>query len=97
MASVHKDQALPRQKVERPEGERPSAAKPAERPPIATKATKPRPSTLPLKIFVAFVSLGLVLSSLLGVTIGLNNRSTRRISILMLVAGAFIPLILLVT
>jgi hypothetical protein len=95
MASVHKDQTLPRQKAESPKSEQPPTAQPAERPPVAKNAENARPSTLPLKIFVTFVSIGLILSSLIGVIIALNNRTTRRTSIVMLIAGAIIPLVLL--
>ncbi|MDB5702101.1 MAG: hypothetical protein JWL66_2300 [Sphingomonadales bacterium] len=95
MASVHKDQALPRQKAESPKSEQPPVAQPAARPAVAKNAEHARPSTLPLKIFVTFVSIGLILSSLIGVIIALNNRTTRRTSIVMLIAGAIIPLVLL--
>jgi hypothetical protein len=37
----------------------------------------------------------LIVSTLLGVTIALNNRATRRVSILMLIAGAVLPCVLL--
>ena len=53
-----------------------------------------RPSNLALKIFVAVMSVGLVLSTLLGVVIAINNRSMRRVSIIMLVAGTALPLLL---
>ncbi|MEP7008134.1 MAG: hypothetical protein ABI810_19300 [Sphingomonas bacterium] len=53
------------------------------------------PSPLPLKIFVVLLSLGLITSTLLGITIALNNRAMRRTSIVMLIAGTVLPLLLL--
>jgi hypothetical protein len=102
IAAFHKDQTPPREK--------PAGAKPAAKPaaaiaedhdhdhdaPRAEKAPSPakRPSPLPLKIFVVLMGLGLLVSTLIGVTIALNNRATRRTSIIMLVIGAVLPLIL---
>ncbi|MEO6216502.1 MAG: hypothetical protein ABIO86_10765 [Sphingomonas sp.] len=97
MTSVHKDQTLPRAEP----------AKPA--PPPKVDAAKPDsdgdhdhdhqvprgPSPLPLKIFVVLLSLGLITSTLLGITIALNNRAMRRTSIVMLIAGTVLPLLLL--
>ncbi len=102
VAAVHKDQAPPREKRAAP---KPAAPAPAaagaddhdhDAPPAA-KAPAPakRPSPLPLKIFVVLMAIGLIVSTLLGVTIALNNRATRRVSILMLVAGAVLPCVLL--
>ena len=99
MTSVHKDQALPR------------AEPPKPAPPPEADAVKPDsdgdhdhdhdhqaprgPSPLPLKIFVVLLSLGLITSTLLGITIALNNRAMRRTSIVMLIAGTVLPLLLL--
>lgn len=89
MASVHKDQSLPREQA----GPKPLDKTPAK--PLQRRQP-PRVSPLPLKIFVALVSIGLILSSLLGVVIALNNRATRTVSITLLVAGTLVPLLLLV-
>lgn len=84
-ASVHKDQMLPRPKPPRPEG--------------ARRPDKPRaeisPSPFPLKVFAGLLGIGLALSALLGIVVALNNRATRRVSVLMLVAGTVLPLALL--
>jgi hypothetical protein len=91
MASVHKDQAQPRAApagVKKPSGE----AKPSQ---AAQKPGAERPSTLPLKIFVILLAIGLIASALLGVVIALNNRATRRVSAILLAAGAVVPLLLL--
>lgn len=93
MASVHIDQARP--KPEPPKEV--AAAKPAgEQAQPAQKAPKKkRLPTLALKAFVAFAAVGLILSSVLGIIIALNNRATRRISLLMLGAGTLLPILLI--
>jgi hypothetical protein len=96
MASVHKDSRLPKPAVvhvddHEHEGDKPAAprARPAQKP--QTRA----PFTLPMKIFAALMSIGLMLSALLGVLIALNSRATRRMSAAMLAAGSVLPLLLL--
>ncbi|MES2443770.1 MAG: hypothetical protein V4574_13140 [Pseudomonadota bacterium] len=89
MASVHKDSRLPRAKPPRAEDHKPAAPKAAPRP--AGKAA----FTLPMKVFVALLSAGLILSTLLGIVIALNNAAMRKVSILMLAAGTVVPLALL--
>jgi hypothetical protein len=87
LASVHKDQALPQVEVQKP------SKKPTSR---VEKGQPPTPSsTLALKFFVVLLSIGLIVSTILGVIIALNNRGTRRISIAMLVAGSVLPVVLL--
>jgi len=63
-------------------------AKLAERKAKAAKA-------LPMKIFTAALGLALALSTLLGAAIAIGTKSTRRISLLMLAAGALVPILLL--
>jgi hypothetical protein len=98
MASVHKDSRLPKPQVAHVEDhhhdgdeDKPAAAVAKPMPAPGAKA----PFTLPMKIFAALMAVGLMLSALLGVTIALNNRTTRRISIAMLAAGTLLPLALL--
>jgi len=93
LAAVHKDQALshgePKRKPPRlPAGQH---EKPRPAPPPSTRMLSP----LPLKIFVTGLSIGLILSTLLGITIALNNRATRRASLILLAAGTIVPLLLL--
>jgi len=88
LASVHKDSRLPQPKAEGDHA-RP-AAKPAAKAP-----QKPKPSALSFKIFAVVMSIGLILSAVLGVVIALNNRATRRVSTIMLVAGVVVPILLL--
>jgi hypothetical protein len=47
------------------------------------------------KPFAVFTSWGLMLSSLLGMGIALTNRVSRRMSLIVIVAGALIPLLLI--
>ena len=87
MASVHKDSALPRAKpiaAAEGGGERPVA-----------KAPAPGKSKLPMRIFAVAMSVGLIFSALLGLAIALNSRATRRLSVVMIVAGCLVPILLL--
>jgi len=93
MASVHKDQQPPRaEPPHRPPP--PPGARPEQHraPPPASHRLL---SQLPLKIFVTGLSIGLILSTLLGITIALNNPLTRRISLILLASGTIVPLLLL--
>jgi uncharacterized iron-regulated membrane protein len=95
MASIHKDQAAPRQaaKSANPLAEHPKSeargAAPAK--PVATS----RRSTLPLKIFVTLLALALIGSTIIGVIIALNNRLVRRTVMFLLAAGVIGPILLL--
>jgi len=92
MASVHKDQSWPRPKKPRARAEAPHTP---DAPPRPGKAAPERASTLPLKIFVVLLSIGLIVSTILGMIIALNNRAMRRTSILLLLGGSAIPVLLL--
>lgn len=90
MASIHMDSKLPKAKP--PEAAAGEAAKPAKpRPP----APKNAPNKLPMQIFLVAMSVALMVSALLGVLIALNNRQTRMVSLVMLVAGTGLPVALL--
>jgi hypothetical protein len=97
VAAVHKDQAPPHEKPAGPKTAAAADHHDDDDAAPAAKALKPAkgPSPLPLKIFVVLMAIGLITSTLLGVTIALNNRATRRVSILMLVAGTVLPCVLL--
>jgi hypothetical protein len=41
------------------------------------------------------MSIGLILSAVLGIVIALNSRATRLVSIVMLAAGVVVPILLL--
>lgn len=96
MASVHKDSSMPRDRNAEQKGE-PTVSKTAERtkPTSTVPRATPAPARLPMQIFVALLSIGLIVSSLLGTVIALNNKTTRRTSILMLAAGTILPLLLM--
>ncbi|RYY32952.1 MAG: hypothetical protein EOP59_18360 [Sphingomonadales bacterium] len=94
MASVHKDSRLPVEKT------KPAVAAPAaQAAPAKVEAAPPpavkKPNNLPLKIFVVLMAIGLALSAILGVTIALNTRATRRGAVAMLIAGSILPLLML--
>ena len=93
MASIHKDQAKLQPEKEEPH----EAAKP--RPPMdpakAAERAAHKRAVLPMKIFTAAVAIALSLSTLLGAIIALSMKSTRRVSVLMLIAGSVVPLLLL--
>ncbi|MBB4153350.1 hypothetical protein GGQ80_001252 [Sphingomonas jinjuensis] len=94
MASVHKDSSLPRDRgAERPK-KRPMAESPRQG--AAARPAKPASSRLPMQIFVALLSIGLIVSALLGAIIAINSKTTRRASVIMLVAGTIVPLALMV-
>lgn len=94
MASVHKDQSLPRETREAPLPAKPSTA-PAKLPIDGNDRRFERISPLPLKIFVALMSVGLLASAILGMVIALTNRTMRRTSVIVLLAGTALPLLLL--
>ncbi|MBC7506605.1 MAG: hypothetical protein H7267_12915 [Sandarakinorhabdus sp.] len=87
MASVHVEQA---KFVAKPEKPRPpiDPAKAAER-------AAHQKAVLPMKIFTVALAAALALSALLGAAIALSMKSTRRISVVMLIAGAVLPILLL--
>jgi hypothetical protein len=95
MASVHKDQALPR----------PAKAEGLQAAPAAAEKPKAQAVNAPerkgpgrrqgLMLFVGLFGLALFLSTLFGIAIGLANAATRRTNLLVLAAGAMVPLLLL--
>lgn len=87
IASVHKDQATPHPRPPRAVGDRARPPRPA--------TAGPRHDPFALKVVVGIMSLALIASTLLGVAIGLSIRSMRRISIVLLILGALLPLSLL--
>ena len=90
IASFHIHQTPPRPKPPKPPA--PAEAAPAAPSPQPDQATA---SPLPLQVFVVLMAIGLILSSALGMVIALTNRAARRSSLLIMAAGAVLPLILL--
>lgn len=96
--SVHKDQSAPRPK--RPHAATPptAASPPASRPSStepAGESKAARHDPLALKIFVALMSLGLTVSTGLGIAVALSIASLRRVSLILLAAGTVLPVVLL--
>ena len=87
-ASIHKDQRLPH--LEAPHGDR----APRPEPPEARKSEE-GPSPLPLKLFVLCLATGLILSTLIEVTLALSNRASRRWTLIVLALGSIVPTVLL--
>jgi hypothetical protein len=99
IASIHKDSKLPRAKAPQTEpGEGATAKAPGVPAAEAAAPAKPKPPKvfkLPMQVFLVAMSVGLMLSAFLGIAIAINNRTTRRLSIIMLAAGTILPIILL--
>jgi hypothetical protein len=92
LASVHKDQGPPRE----PRAEKAKPAGEAAKPRVEAPRTGPkRPSPLPLKIFVVLLAIALAISTIIGIVIALANRAMRRVSIVLLMLGAVVPIVLL--
>ena len=90
IASLHQHQRL-----HRPERPRPAMAPAAgERRPDGPPRQEGA-STAGLKLFTGLMGLGLVVASLLGIAVALGTRSTRRVSVAMLVAGLVLPVALI--
>jgi hypothetical protein len=97
LADIHKDQRLPQLTEEQvahagkpEEDEAPPSSSPNSEPP----APKRKPS-FPLKIFVLFMSVGLVMSSFLGIYMAFKYHRDRRIIWSLLIAGTALPIVLL--
>lgn len=90
MGSVHIDQ---RKLVPEPAAaaKPPAPVDPAKLAERKAKAAK----ALPMKVFTAALATALALSTLLGATIALSMKATRNVSLLMLAAGAVVPILLL--
>ena len=105
IASVHKDQVVPRPKAAAAGGDddhdhrRPAAADHDHdhdtHDSSAPSGQAPARSALPLKTFVGIMSIGLILSSLLGIALAIGQRGTRRGALVALAAGSILPVVLL--
>jgi hypothetical protein len=91
LGSLHKDQKLPG-----PPKQEPAAAKTgADSHHHAHDApTTPKPATLLLKIVFLGVAVGLVLSTILGLWMALQDRLRRRANLALLAVGLVLPLAL---
>lgn len=96
MASLHKDQHLPQARPR--QAAAPAATAPAvvrRAPAPSAEAPQQEKSTLPLKLFVLALAIGLCATSLVGLTIALTNPRSRKESAVALVLGALLPALLL--
>jgi hypothetical protein len=79
-----------------PEKQPAAKPKPAVDPAKAAERKAQAQKALPMKIFTAALAIALALATLLGAAIALSMRSTRRLSVVMLAAGAVVPILLLI-
>ena len=97
MASIHKNAALENgEPPRRRENTRKNVAPQAgfNREPQGDQVAR-RPSGLPLKIYIFLMSLGLITSTLTGVTLSFKYQRERRILWGLLLVGTLLPLVLL--
>ncbi len=90
MASLHQDQELYQAPAPKPQASKPTNSKPE---PAAAEPEEH--SSLPLKLFVLALAIGLCTSSLAGLYIAFSNPRVRLPVGLTLVAGMLLPAILL--
>jgi hypothetical protein len=99
LASVHKDQALPRPSRGGPEAG-PSAGEAAKAASVPASAKAAPAKKGPgrrqgLMLFVGLFGIALFASTLLGIAIALANAASRRTALLVLAGGTAVPLVLL--
>ena len=90
LASVHKNQALPRARAAEHDEDKPKAKR-AD----AGKDEVKKPG-FALKVFTGLLGIGLMISTLLGVWIALASRAMRSGAIVMLIAGTAVPIWMLI-
>ena len=100
IASLHKDQRLPKPKAPEPDvatppGNHASASQSPGGPESPEPEPAKAPSPLPLKIFVLTLAGGLIGTAVMGVWIALKNRAMRRNTLIMLGLGVAVPIVLL--
>lgn len=96
LAAVHKDQGPPRApRGDKTKGTADAPGAEHRRHDDGPGGGVKRPNPLPLKIFVLLLAIALAGSTIIGVAIGLANRSMRRVSIVLLVLGTVVPAVLL--
>ena len=97
IAALHKDQALPRDKAasghdaERAHDDHHDHDAKGDHAKAATNARSP----FPLKVFTGLLSIGLMLSTAVGLALALTTRATRMSSLAAFAAGIVVPLVLL--
>ena len=92
LGEVHKNQKFVL-KAKRPEPARPAAAAKPDTPRPAPKPTPPK--TLALKWFFLATAVGLILSTCLGLWMGLKYSKNKALALILLCIGAAVPVLLL--
>jgi hypothetical protein len=96
LAEIHKNQRLPQAKRESPAVASIPLPKKTEAPaPEKRESPARRNPSMPLKIFVLFMAVGLVSSSLLGIYMAFRYNRDRRIIWALLSVGTLLPIALL--
>lgn len=88
IAAIHKKQDFP--KARKPRTDAPTPPAGARKPEVNRPV--PAHSPWPLKIFVGFMSIGLMLSTLLGIAIAVSNRSHQRLAVMLVLLGTILPI-----
>ena len=94
LAKIHKDQSLEKLHRGPPPGVRAGKCPllaPGAAPGAARKLRAPRP----LKVFVAFMAIGLIVAATLGIYIAFKNIRARKLTWTLLVLGTALPVALL--
>ncbi len=91
LASIHKDQVLPDNHDDHDGHD----ADHHDGPPGAGPSHHEEQSFGPLKVFASALALGLILTTLLGITIALRNPSMRLTSMILLAVGTLLPAVLI--
>lgn len=88
IAALHKKQALPKPKAGRPPAKGAAAA-------TSPAATPPPGYPFALKLFVGLMSIGLMISTLVGLTIAFTSPRGRLLSLALLAIGTALPVALI--
>ncbi len=94
LSSVHKDQRFAMGHDKPPGAERPHSVKPAPVSEARPHADRPKIATGLLKAFFAFVAVSLILSTLAGIWMALQQSRRRRTHLVLLVIGIVVPVAL---
>jgi hypothetical protein len=90
LAEIHKDQSL-----EKPHRGPPPGVAPGRTSSGAPGAPRKAQASLPLKVFVAFMAIGLIVAATLGIYIAFKNIRARKLTWTLLVLGTALPVALL--
>ncbi len=94
IAAIHKKQDFPKPRKPRPAAPA-GGAEAGKAEAAAAGPAAPAHSPWPLKVFVGFMSIGLIISTALGIAIALSNKQARRTAQIMLATGTVLPILML--